>query len=459
MAQNASKTNPELLPSKDSDRDISFIDYTVLWIGMVINMGAFSIGAQFYPGISPWQLFAAVFVAYGFVTLLLTLTGDIGLRYGISFAVYLRSVFGYKGSKVAALARAIPPFFWFGFQTWIAAIAINKLLVLWTGYSNVTLLVFIFGALQIWNAAAGVKAMAKFNWVAAPILVIFVGGSIFWLLKANNVTLIDILAAPADGTGSFSMAITGIAGIWVTMALNNMDITRKFRRYPEYTSNNLFVRNKRIILGAIIGLITVGAGVLLTGMVGGIVTGVWNPIDIMTKAIPSTIVLVISVIIISFAQFSTGISAALLPTALILINAFPKLSYVKGVIIAGTIGMVTMPWLLASKMILVTGTFSAIIGPLGGLIVADYFLLRKTEFNVEELFDENGGMSNGGYNIKAFITYIVSTALAFVAFKLAFFVGFGVALVLYYVLMKNEFTNGKWNGSSKMSKDKLSKTL
>lgn len=456
MAQNASKVNPTLLPSKDSDRDISFIDYTVLWIGMVINMGAFSIGAQFYPGLSPWQLLAAVFVAYGFVTLLLTLTGDIGLRYGVSFAVYLRSVFGFRGSKVASLVRAIPPFFWFGFQTWIAAIAINKLLVLWTGYSNVTLLVFLFGALQIWNAAAGVKAMAKFNWVAAPILVIFVGGSIFWLLKANNVTLIDILAAPSNGTGSFWMAITGIAGIWVTMALNNMDITRKFRRYPEHSSKSLFVRNRRIMLGAVVGLITVGAGVLLTGMIGGIVTGVWNPIDIMTKAIPSTIVLVVSVMVISFAQFSTGISAALLPTALILVNAFPKLTYAKGVIIAGTIGLVTMPWLLAPKMILVTGFFSAIIGPLGGLIVADYFLLRKTEFNVDDLFDENGGMSNGGYNIKAFIAYFISTALAFVAFKLAFFVGFGVALVLYYVLMKNEFVNGVWKGTQKKGQNNLS---
>ncbi|MCT7656253.1 cytosine permease [Oceanimonas sp. NS1] len=141
--------NPELMPSTDKDRDINIWDFTMLWAGMTINMGAFTMGAQLYPGLSPWTIIGAILAAYAIVTSILILAGDIGIRYGIPFTVYIRGCFGYKGAKIPAAFRAIPACFWFGFQTWVAAVAIGKVLEMWIGYSNTTILILIFGVLQV----------------------------------------------------------------------------------------------------------------------------------------------------------------------------------------------------------------------------------------------------------------------------------------------------------------------
>ncbi|MFP2768650.1 cytosine permease [Oceanisphaera sp. KMM 10153] len=429
--------NPELMPSTDKDRDINIWDFTMLWAGMTINMGAFTMGAQLYPGLSPWTIIGAILAAYTIVTTILILAGDIGIRYGIPFTVYIRGCFGYQGAKIPAAFRAIPACFWFGFQTWVAAVAIGKVLEMWIGYSNTTILILIFGVLQVINAIYGMKAMAKFDWVAIPALTILIGLVTFWLLQTNNATIGDVLAAPSLDNGSFWFAVMAIAGIWITMGLNSPDMTRKLERSRDHSSKNFFIRNRKPFFAQISGLIVIGSGILMVGMIGGILTGTWDPIEIVLNSMSSPIVLILSMITIAFAQWSTNTAANLMPSALILMNVFPRLNFGQGVAISGAIGLLMMPWVFADNLLWFSVITSGLLGPVAGIMLADFYLLRRGQLNVDDFYNPRGPfVYQNNYNLRAFLVYGLSFACSLVFIDLAFFVGLVVSVVGYYLLMK-----------------------
>lgn len=440
---NNSLISEELLPSKDEDRDLSLIDYTLLWAGMTINIAGFAVGSQLYPGLNPKMITLGIFVAYGIVTLLLVLTGDIGIKFGIPFAVYSRACFGYKGSYIAGLIRSIPCFFWFGFQTWVGATALNEVLKMMTGYSNVPVLIIIFGGLQIFNAIYGLKAMAKFDWIAIPLLAIVLGLMMFWLLKDNNATMVDIFSAPADNNLSFAFAVTGIAGGWITMALNSPDLARKIKRDDDYMTQSFLKRNKKSIISQVLGLVIVGALILIVGMTAGILTGVWNPIDVCIMSFQSKpIVLVFCFITILLAQWSTNTAANLMPPAYILLNIFPKLKFSHTTVIAGIIGIIIMPWQFSDYLVQFQAISSALLGPIAGIMISDYYFIRKQMLNVKDLYDINGQYKyKNNYNPAAIWTLLISFFIGIVTGDYAFFTSFILSLILYVVLMKKTILN------------------
>lgn len=439
-----SLTSPELLPTKDSERDISLLDFTLLWSGMTINIAGFAIGAQLYPGLSPMKIIYAILVAYLMVTGLLVLTGDIGIKYGIPFAVYTRACFGYKGSYIAGFIRAIPCFFWFGFQTWVGAIALNEVMKMLVGYSNVTLLIILFGAIQIINAIYGLKAMAKFDWIAIPTLAIVLGAMMFWLLKTHNVTIVDILATPGDNTAPFSFAVMGIAGGWITMALNSLDLTRSLKRSENYENQTFFQRNKNSIIAQILGLVLVGTAILLVGMTAGILTGTWNPIDVVIESFGSSkpVVLAFCFLTIVFAQWSTNTAANLLPPAYIMLNIFPKLNFVTSTIISGIIGIVILPWKFGNYLVQFQAITSGLLGPIVGIMITDYYIIRKQKLNVKDLYEEGGQYTyKNNFNPAGMISLFISFGIAMIFSDYAFFIGFGLSVVLYIVLMRTMVLN------------------
>ncbi|MBU5485295.1 cytosine permease [Clostridium sp. MSJ-11] len=439
-----SLTSPELLPTKDSERDISLLDFTLLWSGMTINIAGFAIGAQLYPGLSPMKIIYAILVAYLMVTGLLVLTGDIGIKYGIPFAVYTRACFGYKGSYIAGFIRAIPCFFWFGFQTWVGAIALNEVMKMLVGYSNVTLLIILFGAIQIINAIYGLKAMAKFDWIAIPTLAIVLGAMMFWLLKTHNVTIVDILATPGDNTAPFSFAVMGIAGGWITMALNSPDLTRSLKRSENYENQTFFQRNKNSIIAQILGLVLVGTAILLVGMTAGILTGTWNPIDVVIESFGSSkpVVLAFCFLTIVFAQWSTNTAANLLPPAYIMLNIFPKLNFVTSTIISGIIGIVILPWKFGNYLVQFQAITSGLLGPIVGIMITDYYIIRKQKLNVKDLYEEGGQYTyKNNFNPAGMISLFISFGIAMIFSDYAFFIGFGLSVVLYIVLMRTMVLN------------------
>jgi nucleobase:cation symporter-1, NCS1 family len=438
MSKNIKNEINELLPTTETERTLSLLDFTLLWSGMTINIAGFVIGAQLYPNLSPVNIIYAMLCGYLIVTVLLVLTGDIGIRYGIPFAVYARLCFGQKGSLLAGFIRAIPCFFWFGFQTWIGAMALNEIIKIFLGYSNLTILIIAFGGLQIYNAAYGVKAMAKFAWIAIPSLAAVLGFMIIWLLKVNNATIIDVLFAPSNNTASFSYAVMGIAGGWITMALNSPDLTRNLKRDSNYAEESFLKRNRNSLIAQMLGLVLVGSALTIVGMTAGILTGVWNPIDVIVDSFSNSnpLILIISFLAVIFAQWSTNTAANLLPPAYILINAFPKLNFKKAILLSGILGVAFMPWKFSAYLVQFQVLVSGLLGPIVGIMICDYYLIRKQKLDTGELFKNNGIYSyKNDINTVGVLSMLISFAVAVFFPEYAFFVGFFISFILYYLLM------------------------
>lgn len=444
--------NPELLPTTEEGRTMSLADYTILWAGMTINIVGFSLGAQYFnngDGLSAITLALVVLIGYGLVTAMTAMVGDIGTTYGVPFAAYVRAPFGYKGASIATVLRAIPALYWFGFLTWIGASALNYMVAfLIPAFDNLTLMIIVFGILQILNAMFGLKAMAKFDWVAVPLLAVLFVAILSLITTKMGVSIPDIIATPAAGNMSFAYAVTGIAGGWITMSLNGSDLSRQIKRDPNYASQSFFKRNNRAFTGQLIGMMVVGVVVMLIGMAAGIVTGEWDLNQVCIMLFSSKWALFLAFLAILFAQWSTNTAANLMPPTYILISLFPKLKFWSATIIAGVIGIGIMPWKIQSS-----GTFlvdvqvwiSTLLGPIIGIMLADYFIVRKGKLNVHDLYTTGGQYEyTGGYNTSAIIALIAGFALSFTSSSFGFFVAL-IGAPIIYVLLMNASTLKKYD--------------
>lgn len=444
----------ELMPTSKSDRTMSLPDYIILWAGMTINIVAFSLGAQYYnggAGLSPITMIWVMLIGYGLVTILTALVGDIGTQYGIPFIAYIRAPFGYKGSHLAGFIRALPGLYWFGFLTFIGAGAMNHIMgIIFPGFSNMTLMLILFTALQIGNAMYGVKAMAKFDWIAIPSLGILFSAILVMTLIKYNITIPEIITTPAEGGYSIPFAIAGIAGGWITMALNGSDLSREIERYENYKEMSFFKRNKRALIGQIAGLMFVGVVTMLIGMSAGITTGFWDLNDVIPDLFgnTNTLVLILCYLAVVFAQWSTNTAANLLPPSLVLLNVFPKMKFSISTIICGVLSVAIMPWRIQSTggfLVIVQNWISQMLGPLIGIMLTDYYLIRKCKLNVHDLFIADGQYKYGnGYNYSAIIALITSFIIGRFTGGYAFFVGLFSSVFIYYFLMK-KYTLKKYN--------------
>lgn len=445
MNSNENLRNKELLPTTDKDRTMSLGDYIMLWAGMTINIVAFSLGAQYYNnglGLSPWMIVFVMTIGYGFVTILTALIGDIGTKYGVPFATYARAPFGYKGSYIAGLIRAVPGVYWFGFLTWIGAEALNTIIGLFIpGFDQLTLLIIIFAGIQILNTMYGLEAMAKFDWVAIPALTAMFAIIMYKILNMYNITIGDIMATPAEGGYSIPFAISGIAGGWITMALNGGDLTRQISRYEGWEKMTFFQRNKKAILGQVIGLMVVGVLTMLVGAASGITTGFWDLNDVIPHLFSSKMAIFLSLVCVVFAQWSTNTAANLMPPTMVLLNMFPKLKFSWSAIICGIIGIAIMPWKLQSQggfLVMIQNWISQMLGPIIGIMLIDYFIIRKTKVNVHDLFVNDGQYKYGnGYNMSAIVSLFASFGIGLLFGDYGFYVGLVVSMILYYFLMTN----------------------
>lgn len=436
--------NPELLPTKEEDRTMSMPDYFILWAGMTINVVGFSLGAQYYnngEGLGAWTLVAVILIGYAIVTILTVLFGDIGTRYGVPFAAYVRAPFGYKGAAIAGILRALPALYWFGFQTWVGAEALNYIMgLIVPGLSNVTVMIIIFAVLQVVNAMYGLKAMAKFDWIAIPALAILFTVIAILIGNKYGVTIPDIMSTPGEGKMSIFFAIAGIAGGWVTMALNGSDLARQIKHVPGYESKGFFARNKRALIGQVFGLMVVGVMCMLVGMASGITTGQWDLNAVCNTLFTNKFGLVLAYIGIIFAQWSTNTAGNLMPPTYVLMSFSKKLSFKISAVICGAIAILMQPWNIQNS-----GTFlvdvqvyiSTLLGPVMGILLADYFIIRKGQLNVHDLYSVNGQYNySHGFNIAAIIAVALGFGLSFININYGFFIGLIAAPIVYVILMK-----------------------
>lgn len=364
--------SPELLPAKDTDRTVNYFDLFFLWAAIAINLGAFTMALSMYPQLSPLTILGALFVGFLICIAFNVLIGDIGLTYGITYSVYVRSCFGIRGTHIPGTIRMFPALFWAGYQTFMAAASMNVIMEMVTGYSNIWVCIIIFQALQVINALSGVKSMAILNTVATVVLAIVLALIAGKLLMESDYTLLGIITLPAQDIGaemSFPLAVSGAVGGWIAISPSFMDITRTVKRKDNFATQGFLSRNGGVLVATLLGILLVSPLICFSGLMSGIITGNWNPIDFAVEAYQNQpIILVICLIAIMLAQWSTNTASNMFPAANVIKNYSPtRISMTVAMLIVAIVSLVIQPWNLVNQLAVVLTYMANALGPVLGI--------------------------------------------------------------------------------------------
>jgi nucleobase:cation symporter-1, NCS1 family len=452
--------NADIAPTKVAQRNWNQWHIAALWIGMSICVPTYTLGGVLtaYFGLSVVEALCTILLANVVILIPLTLNAFPGTKYGIPFPVVLRSSFGIIGSNVPALIRAMVACGWFGIQTMFGGIAVHLLLSAlfdsWAslGSKGEVLGFFIFWIANVWIVIRGSDSIKHLEAFAAPMLMMVGVGLIVWAWPQASVA--ELIARPpgrpegASFWGYFFGGLTAMVGFWATLSLNIPDFSR-------------FAKSQRSqIVGQILGLpltmfLFAGLGVLMTAASAQLVgETVSDPITLIGR-IDNPFWTVVSMLVIILATISTNTAANVVSPTNDFQNVAPKLiNQTKGVLLTGTIGILLMGWELLKKMGWLTSDvsveslysnwligYSSLLGPIAGIMIVDYFVVRRQHYELAGLYLDNGPYP--AWNRAGFIAFLVPVALTLIAIttgRLGWFYDYGwftgslLGGMIYYLL-------------------------
>jgi len=420
--------NPDLAPTSAEQRSWRWYHFAALWVGMIVAVPSWMLAAGLIEqGLSAAQAAGVVLVGNVVTLIPLLLIGHAGARYGIPYAVLARAAFGTKGARVPALARALVACGWYGIQTWIGGEALLTLLGVllhrdlsgsplpFLGIGAGQLFAFLlFWAVQLLFLQKGLLVIRRLETWTAPIKIAICGALVWWAVDRAG-GLGPIFAAPSAFVpggakeGQFWHVIwpivTAMVGFWGTLALNIPDFTRFARSQRDQIIGQAIGMPPTMGLIALASVITTSATVVIYGH------AIWDPVALSgTLAGPFVL---LGLLVISIDTISCNIAANLVCAAYDFSSLWPsRISYRLGGMISATIGLLIMPW----KLLETTGDFiftwltgyGALLGPIAGILISDYWLLRGTRLDAEALFDPEGRYAyRSGWNPAALIAFAI----------------------------------------------------
>jgi NCS1 family nucleobase:cation symporter-1 len=424
-----------ILPISLEKRSIGFFGFIWMWVGMAVIIATYSLGANGVAGLPLSTVVLTIFVANLVLGLVMTLTADIGTEHGLSFAVYLRAPFGTKGTHLPAVSRGIVAALWFGIQTYLGALALNGIIEYMTGYSGWVWWYILFSIVQIANTAMGIKAVERLASIAAPAIIAISVWMYYSLNGLAELKGINIWAFAGTAEITVLALFIGNLAFWSALAVDIPNLTRFVKTKPG--AKSFFTRNKNVFVAQLLALPITQACIALIGAVSFIATGDWNPINVI-QGQGEGLTLIVLLIMVILAQWSTNTSSNLIPAALTFVNAgAPKITYSMGLIIAGVIGTLAMPWLILNNLFTFLGYYGAVLSAVGGIMICDYYIIRRRRLNVPDLYSPNGQFTyKAGFNPAGMIAWFIGGGSALYFMNYAYVVGFPVAFISYYFLMK-----------------------
>lgn len=437
----------ELMPTTMAERKTGKFGFISIYISMSVMIAIFSLGGESIKEISLAYVGLAAFIGIFVFGILMTLVGDIGTEHGLPFPIYARAPFGPIGSFVPSMARSILGCIWFGIQSYYAALAVNFIVVELTGFDNMILWYVVLIVVQTVNVAMGFKAIENFANLAAPCIIIisvYLFYTISTTARANGIDLWNSIVG--GGTPQFETFSSFLAvflpisfysiSFWSTHSVDPQNLTRYIK--TPMNERNWFKRNFNTMWGHMIALAIGSAFMIMLGASSFLVLGNWNPVEAI-QTIAGGPLLVVLLILVIFAQWSTNISANLLPPAMTFLNIGKKyISYKTAVFLVGIIALFMQPWYIIGNFLSFLGVMSAVYGPIAGISVVDYYILRKRCLNVQDMYKDDAGQYNGykGWNIAGMIGLAVGFVTANIWTDYGFAVGAILGALAYYVTGK-----------------------
>ena len=397
--------NHDMAPTKVHERTWNKWHITALWIGMSICVPTYTLGGVLtaYFGLSVGEALLASLLANLVVLIPLTLNAFAGTKYGIPFPVLLRSSFGIIGSNVPCLIRALVACGWFGIQTLFGGLAIHLFLgSVFEGWKSLggtgeVIGFMVFWALNLWVVLRGAESIKWLETLSAPLLVLVGIGLLVWALP--NVSMTELLAQPAkrpEGAsvyGYFFAGLTAMVGFWATLSLNIPDFSRYARSQKDQILGQLFGLPLTMFLFAALGVVMTAASEKLVGVT------VSDPVSLIGHIqSPGWVALAMALIII--ATLSTNTAANIVSPTNDFQNIAPKLiNRTTAVILTGLVGLALMAHELLKKLGLLVSDvsletvysnwllgYSSLLGPIAGIMVVDYFIIRQQKLDLEGLY-------------------------------------------------------------------------
>ncbi|MHB8917170.1 MAG: NCS1 family nucleobase:cation symporter-1 [Desulfocucumaceae bacterium] len=449
--------NEDLNPVPVAKRNWGTYHIASLWIGMAVCIPTYMLASGLIAaGMNWWQALMTITLGNLIVLIPMVLNAHAGTKYGISFPVFARLAFGTKGAHIPAIMRAIVAAGWFGIQSWIGGASLNVLIgAIFPGWltfgAGLWICFLAFWALNVWIGYKGLDAIKFMEAWGAPILLFLGGCLIAWAYMAMKGDLTPLWAmqskfkTSAEFWAVFLPSLTGMIGFWSTLALNIPDFTRYAKDQKSQVWGQIIGLPTTMALFAFIGVFVTAATVVVYGQ------AIWDPVALLSKFSP--FIVIVGTFGIVVATITTNIAANVVAPAIGISNAAPKkITFGMGAIITGIIGIVIMPWKLLESFGAYIfgwlGTYSAFLGPIAGIWIADYWLVRKQKLDVTEAFKEGGRYSyGGGFNSKAIIALVIGIVFALIGkfvpslkilFDNAWIVGAIVSGIIYYLLMSND---------------------
>jgi NCS1 family nucleobase:cation symporter-1 len=425
-----------ILPTWLNQRAVGFWGFNYIWIGLAVVIVTFQYGANgVAAGYTIPTVIAIVWLATAALAILMTMTADIGTEHGLSFAVYLRAPFGTVGTHLPSVSRGIVAAAWFGIQTYLGALAINGIVDFLTGFDFWPLWYALFLIVQTVNVALGIKAVERLASIAAPAILAV---SIWMYFNLSGVAETEGINIWTFAGGGAPMSVIALfaanMAVWSALSVDIPNITRFVSAQPV---RSFFRRNRNVLVAQFITLPTVQALIAFIGAVSFIVTGNWNPVEVIQEQGTGLVLLVLLLMVI-LAQWSTNMAANAIPAALAFVNAgAPRLSYKMAVVLAAVVATAVAPWALLENLFAFLSYYGGFIGAIGGIMVCDYYVFRKRRLNVPDLYKSDGQFRYWrGINPAGVIAWVLAAIVSLIWLNIAFILGFPIAFVAYYLLMK-----------------------
>jgi len=423
----------ELGAISDENRSIPPWSYIALWWSSLIVVQAFAIGFfGVYPQgkLNVTQALVALIGSAVVLALLFTWNSFPGYKRGIPFAVQARASFGVRGAKITTVLRALPAFAWYGIGNWIGALAINAITQRLWGFGNTWVYFILFLIIQTFLAIRGIKMIKYFDTVAAFIVAILIGYTLITIVRSGAIKGESFTYPGSWGYPFWALFATGVAGV-VPGILNISDVSRHLKKSAG-TGNSW--------LGHMIGIAPPWLYMLYVGIIFGIATGTADPVAAIMELAPSAAIGVAMLVFVLGAQISTNLTLNILAPA----HAIQDLFNVKwsiGVIITGALSIATAPWILFTSANFFTfmNTYSVFLGPIIGVLLADYWIIRKRTVDVEASYDTKVGSKywyKGGFSIAAIASFVVGGVASIPFIEISWMIGMPVGFVLYIILRK-----------------------
>ncbi|WP_137167453.1 NCS1 family nucleobase:cation symporter-1 [Salinimonas lutimaris] len=469
--------NEDLAPTTVETRTWVWKDYAALWVAMVVCVPTYLLSAGLVSeGMNWYQAVITVLLGNVIVLVPMMFIGHAGAKYGVPFPVLLRSSFGTRGAKIPAVARGLVACGWFGINTWVGGSAIYVILnsvssdffvgqplpVLGIDITQ-TLCFFAFWAMHLVFIKHGTESIRWLETFAAPFLILMGLALLGWAyVQAGGFD--NMLSTPSQFVPggakeghfwpTFFAGLTSMVGFWATMALNIPDFTRFARSQKDQMIGQAVGLPLPMALFAFIGVAVTSATVTIYG------EAIWDPVELAGRMGGLGVVLALAAL--ALATLTTNLAANMVAPAYGFSNLAPsKVSFKMGGYITAGIGVAIFPWKLLETaggylFTWLTG-YSALLGPIAGILIADYFILRKSTLNIDALFQHQGEYAaTKGWNMAGITALVIGVlpnipgffhaagivnsvpAIFDTLYAYAWFVGLLVASIVYMLLAKKQ---------------------